>query len=347
MKVIFKFLAVVAMALSMASCKPNAEMETVVNEDGSCFRKINVLTTEHFRRYEGWDKVMHPPLETVKSGQLELTAGDSIMEASMGRNFASVGDMCRAWSKFENKKWAIQSAGTFKTTFKWFYTYYTFRERFSFPDGLVKKPAEQWLTPEEMQYWSTGGADILGDSFGDEAYTRLLVLNEKIRRWRAENVVDLFLEVFEKHWDLIDNPPVTLDEFNMMKGVVYYDIDEYKIGTMDLDTHLDKFFETDAFSKACRDTTKPFFNELAVISSRLEAMCSRSYICSLRMPGNIVDSNTGKIEDGVLYYKLSADNLLDHYDVIAISRKANVWAFVVSILVLIAAVASYFIKVRK
>ena len=65
----------------------------------------------------------------------------------------------------------------------------------------------------------------------------------------------------------------------------------------------------------------------------------------LKMPGRVSDAGRGQIEDGVIKYRFEGSFLIPgDYTITASSRVVNVWAFLLSGLVVVIAVGSFFIK---
>ena len=66
---------------------------------------------------------------------------------------------------------------------------------------------------------------------------------------------------------------------------------------------------------------------------------------TLGMPGSIIDPGRGAVENGAVVYKFDGACLITgDYAFTATSRAANVWAFLLSGLILVVAVGSFFIK---
>jgi hypothetical protein len=67
-----------------------------------------------------------------------------------------------------------------------------------------------------------------------------------------------------------------------------------------------------------------------------------------QMPGKVIDAGDGKIEGDVVHYRFSGDRLIPHpYEVAITSRSTNVWAYVVTLLVILLAVGSFVYKRKK
>ena len=67
------------------------------------------------------------------------------------------------------------------------------------------------------------------------------------------------------------------------------------------------------------------------------------------MPGKVIDAGKGVAEGNVVRYKFSGERLIPHpYDVTITSRVTNVWAFVVTALVILLAIGCLFYRrIRK
>ena len=66
------------------------------------------------------------------------------------------------------------------------------------------------------------------------------------------------------------------------------------------------------------------------------------------MPGKVIDAGNGVVEGNVIHYKFSGERLIPHpYVITATSRVTNVWAFIVTILVILLAIGSYLYKRKR
>jgi hypothetical protein len=63
------------------------------------------------------------------------------------------------------------------------------------------------------------------------------------------------------------------------------------------------------------------------------------------MPGKVRDAGMGLYDGEVIHYKLTGDRLIPgSYTITATSRVTNIWAFVVTLLVIAIAVGSFFYR---
>jgi hypothetical protein len=65
----------------------------------------------------------------------------------------------------------------------------------------------------------------------------------------------------------------------------------------------------------------------------------------LQMPGTVIDAGMGQYDGDVIHYRLGGERMIPgDYTITATSRVTNVWAFVVTILVVLLAVGSLFYR---
>ena len=63
---------------------------------------------------------------------------------------------------------------------------------------------------------------------------------------------------------------------------------------------------------------------------------------NLVMPGHVIDGGMGKVDGNVIHYRFSGERLLPHeYVISATSRVIHIWAYIVTILVIIIAIGSF------
>ncbi len=63
------------------------------------------------------------------------------------------------------------------------------------------------------------------------------------------------------------------------------------------------------------------------------------------MPGKVIDAGNGVVEGNVVRYRFSGERLIPHpFEVTITSRVTNVWAFVVTALVILLAIGCLFYR---
>ena len=106
--------------------------------------------------------------------------------------------------------------------------------------------------------------------------------------------------------------------------------------------YLDGFFHTKVFSETKCPEAESYGEKLWYQSIGLDEL-NASY--ALKMPGKITDAGRGIVENDMIRYRFGGAYLIPgDYTFTASSRCVNVWAFLLSGLILIIAVGSFFIK---
>ena len=67
------------------------------------------------------------------------------------------------------------------------------------------------------------------------------------------------------------------------------------------------------------------------------------------MPGTVIDAGNGTLQpDGAVFYPFTGERLIPQdYTITATSRKVNVWAWIVSGLIILLAIGSFMFGKRK
>ena len=109
----------------------------------------------------------------------------------------------------------------------------------------------------------------------------------------------------------------------------------------EVDKSFKQFFHSNAYM--------PFFDEDHRFCKEMQEkimspwnifMLSFSY--TLQMPGKVVDTGTGTYQDGIIYYPITGERLIPKdYIIQATSQVTNIWAYVVTILIILIAIGSW------
>lgn len=336
---IFK-ISFVLTALALASCEEwNVQMDTQVMRDGSCVRTVKTDNDGCLAEDDGW-----VVLET-KDSVRDFTK-DKIKAVTVSRKFDKVEDM-NGFPALQIYGKPLRSESTLDRKFKWFYTDYIFTETFRGWEDSFNIPVTDYMSQDEASFWFTGYPELPKGITGKEL-DYLADISCKAEHWAFDIVWDIYFNTIARYYDQIENPPVDRETFLSMRDSVmnsaYQEGLEFwsGIGENNALKYLDRFFNTDVFTET----------EIPEADSYSEALWYQSVglgglkvLYNLRMPGKVIDAGRGQVEDGVIQYRFGADYLtVGDYTFTATSRCVNVWAFLLSGLILVIAVGSFFIK---
>ena len=374
MKINSKMIPAAMLILLAASCNNKDDrMLTVINEDGSCAREYTFHSTRQLLAIpleEDYDSIVDKswerswsvgeheqrhlvPLKDAEWDSIQATAPndtlDNMLMAHVKKAYESVNDMSAQLYRPENshltKVEDIKANSTLKKNFKWFYTDYTFSEVFVY-DGpsVFPVPLTRFLSADTAAYWFTGQPDLTRNLSGAELKEMLDDIDAKVCQWSNANYFFETCNVIIAHYDSIKNPPVSKERFISMRDSLVMlpcvlnanDGFVWKNGV----NVLDSLFHSESYSsflKSCEEEPEGYAQLLSF---------STTY--DLKMPGTIVDAGMGEYDGEVIHYRLSGERLIPgSFTITATSRVTNIWAFIVTLLIIVLAIGSFLYQWKR
>ena len=341
----------------LASCgESNVRMHTTIHKDGSCEREVSYSTImSQAQRDSLWQGNTAPlayPMPDCLNRQAFMGShtdvdGDTVT-TTLSRGFRSVEDMCKETPLALNGT-QLHSTAKFEKHFRWFYTEYTFQETISCVGDTFKLSATDYADKDVVSYWFTGQPNLVHGMSGAEASEKLSEMEPKITHWLNDNLFKTCFDYIVNHYDSIANPPVSRERFielrdSLAKKILQGNDD---ITNVEPAKALSNFFHSDAYAIFFDENTpcgKGMNDELA---NRMNILWF-SVPYTLSMPGTITDAGTGIIKGNVIYYPLTGERLIPaDYVISATSRVTNIWAYILTSLIVLLALASFFIHQRS
>ena len=370
MKVNIKIIATMMLVLIMASCKNKDDrMLTVINEDGTCSREYTFHTTQQWlsaspdedydsivdKTWErtwsvlGADSVRYPvPLtEAQLDSMQELDLSKPIENMLMvhaKKEYQCVEEMSAHLYRAERHHLKevdnIKANSTLEKHFKWFYTDYTFSESFVY-DGpaMFPIPLDRFLSADTVSFWFTGQPNLTQHLSGAEQKEVLDGIEKKINQWTNANWFYEICNVIIANYDKIQNPPVSKERFSSVRDSLVMqpcvlNANENEGKAESLTNQIDNLFQSDAY-KQFLQTYEGGFGAYGILSF------GTNY--DLKMPGTVIDAGIGLYDGDVIHYRLDGERMIPgNYTITASSRVTNIWAFVVTFLIVLIAIGSFF-----
>ena len=366
MKTNSKTIVLMMLVLSMASCdNEDTHMLTVINENGSCIREYSFQTTEkelmipqeedldslidkHWERtwsVIGNDSLRHPvPITKAQIDSLQKEDPNSCLSDSLMMHVKKRFDAVQEMSDHLLMAEGFKASSTLEKSFKWFYTDYTFTETFVY-DGppIFPIPISRFLSADTASYWFTGHPDLTRNLSGQDKKEVLDKIETKVGQWLNANWFAEICKAIADNYDKVKNPPVSkvsfvsqCDELAMHPDVLNYTDDNVD----NIDTFkkvLDHHFHSDVYTTILNSDT------LGSIQ-RYDPFLSFKTNYDLVMPGKVTDAGMGEYDGHVIHYRVSGERTIPDgykYSIKATSRVTNIWAFIVTILVIALAIGSF------
>jgi hypothetical protein len=373
MKANIKIIAAMTLVLIMASCKNKDDrMLTVINADGTCSREYTFHSTQQWlgippeedydsivdKTWErswsvlGADSVRYPVpltealLDSMQAQDLSKPLGNMLM-VHVKKDYKSVEEMSAQIYRVEQSHLAkvegIKASSQLEKHFKWFYTDYTFTETFANEDStLFPIPLSQFLSADTASFWFTGQPDLTRSLSGAEMKEMLDGIEKKVSQWSNANWFAEICKVISDHYDKVKNPPVSKERFiSICDSLVMLpcvlnpkDSESVEEGVFDL---VHDVFQSDVYTEFLRSYEGGLGQYGGLLSF------GNNY--DLVMPGRVLDAGMGEYDGEVIHYRLGGERMIPgDYTITATSRVTNVWAFIVTILVVLLAIGSFFYR---
>ncbi len=365
-------------AILLASCAENSEMLTVIKPNGSCYREFTEGVKPSFLTGDSIDENKFPvDVDSLSNIRWKCNYSEWISEFPVSKNFldsivknnsnknkskendnsftailrldyASVKEMNEKFRLKQSHEWSKMAVKhTLDKKFRWFYTYYKYAETYPQLKTDLKIPIEKYLTNEEASFWFTGQPNLVQGMNGIEMREFVGKLEDAYNIWYGINVWSNEFDVMIKNYDQVKNKPVTVERLKELRDTIFITIkDKEKYEMYDV---LNTYFKTTAFSPLWQGDGSVMKNyEKSVEIQDYMTYFAKDFNYKLIMPGKVFNAINAVQNGDTLSWKLTAYRMaVSDYKIEAQSRKINVWAFVVTGLLVLVAIGSLMWKEKR
>ena len=244
----------------------------------------------------------------------------------------------------------LRSEAKLDKRFRWFYTEYTFTETFYCVGDTFKLPATNYADKAEISYWFTGQPNLIAGMSGAEASQKLGDMEPKITKWLNDNLFKTGFDFIVANYDSIANPPVSREQFIQLHDSLakYLLAHDDEILAINVEDALRDFFHSNAYAM--------FFDEDNPLGEKLnKEFMNRLNIFwfnvpyTLSMPGKVTDAGNGTLQpDGTILYPFTGECLIPQdYTITATSHVAHIWAYIVTLLIILLAIGSFLYRRKR
>lgn len=366
--------------LFASSCVQQSDMLTVIKSDGSCYKEFAENADEEFllgnmsakhnpfpaKIDSTWDigwsyknsgirtdfpltKVILDSIQKLYPNNVQVKgriSKDEIIVIAR-RYYKTVQEMD---SGFEFEKTncfnLIKAKHHLHKEFRWFFTYFTYRVTYPKMPLKLDIPIDKYMTKKEAQFWFTGKPNLLQGLNGIEMNDTLEMLDNKYKSWMNDNIWTEEFKALLVNYDKLSQKPVSKEQMKNLEDSIY-NSEFNNQNNINLEKTLNSFFKTVVFSELWNNENSPmtkFENEL---SKEFSFIFQPTFNYKLILPGNVIHADGAISQSDTLIWRLSSQRLVQSDFIIeAQSRKANVWAFILSGIILLIAAVSFIWKLR-
>jgi len=365
-------------SLFLASCADNSEMLTVIKSNGSCYREFTENVKPSFLTGDSIDENKFP-IEVDSLSNIRWKCNDSewINQFPVSKNFldsivknnpkdslskekensftailrldyASVKEMHEKFRLKQSHEWSKMKVNhALEKKFRWFYTYYNYSETYPHLKTDFKIPIDKYMTNDEASFWFTGQPNIVQGMNGIEMREFVGKLEEAYNVWYGLNVWSNEFDVLVKNYDLVKIKPVSVERLKELRDTIFFSIkekDKYEMKDV-----LNQYFKTQVFSPLwLSDSSVMRKYEKGAENQEYMTYFTKDFNYKLIMPGKIISAINAVQHSDTLSWKLTAYRMaISDYTIEAQSRKTNIWAFIVTGLLVILAIGIFLWKGNK
>ena len=364
--------ALLAAQLLAACTDGEIQMTTTINRNGSCQRMVAFAADSatlvgsydtsapmaHLLSDSAWgktwcikgDTARHPyPMTPEQYGEIRTllpkgSPSDTLLVCAE-RRFASVEEMGGTTLLMLGDKPLLPQVSLTKR-FRWFYTDYIYEETYPIQGQLFAYPLDKFIEDEVASYWFTGEPDLMQGYSPAEKKETDDMIEEQCDRWLVANYVAAVFDAVADDYDSLTDVPFDKSAYLTHRdSLVNYALHcQFTFGD-NIDTLFSGYFHSRAYEEAF--ASSKIEQQLdAKLDAFVELMGLKvNYL--LVLPGALRDAGNGVLEQGVVRYRLTGNRLMPHdYTIATTSRATNIWAFVVTALLLLAAIVGLKAKAK-
>ena len=220
---------------------------------------------------------------------------------------------------------------------------YTFTETFTYEDStLFPIPLSRFLSTDTVSFWFTGQPNLTQGLSGAEAKEQLDNIEKKINQCTNANWFYEISNVIIANYDKIQNPPVSKERFSSVRDSLVMqpcvlNADEGEGLRNHIPNQIGKVFQSDSYTQFLKTYEGGFEPHVQLFSF------DTNY--DLKMPGTVTEAGMGQYDGNVIHYRLGGERMIPgSYTITATSRVTNIWAFIVTFLIVFIAIGSFFFR---
>ena len=326
-----KFIILSIISIALTSCfSENYRIITQVNRDGSCQREI-LFKADSIPEQFPYD---------ISSGW-KIDEKDTIVKKYLSEKTEKNFIISKKFNSVKELSDGLQHDRVFPTPkeslekrFRWFYTCYAFTAVYPETTDKGRVPMDKYLSKARQKFYLQGDFSDYRGMNGYELKMELDVIETAFMKWYARSMYEECFDVILHYADNDDR-----SQLPAVKDTLYF-LHEKKMGEEprlnEVCTALDLYFVTDRFSMLYAGNATEMDNMFEDRTKIIGILMEFNIRYELMLPGKIMTANTDLQNDGVLAWNVNLLRFLtDDYTLNAESRTANVWAFAVTLLLIV------------
>lgn len=341
---ITRFISMIALgatALAFTACEHSATIETIVSSDGSIRRNIVLKDADsasaHMNVFgisedKGWTVAFNKSAE--KSNKAEIT---------FSKSFHSIDDANAEMNTADEATFHIRS--DMEKRFRWFYTYYRYSDTYASLNRIRYVRQEDYFTPEDYAFIKRLPAEGKPMSKADSFFLEKLgdrIYDDFAARGFYEESFETMMKALEatnvaQAW----RDSVMLRKESYFKELLAAERDNF-------DDYSPLFSKIKGFpgdNAEIQEAYQKLIKDFERRSNFMTTAVNMKLVHMIELPGAILETNADSVHNNRAFWAPPPLRyMLGDYTMYAESRSLNIWAVVLSAIVVIATIALYIVR---
>ena len=211
--------------------------------------------------------------------------------------------------------------------FRWFYTYYDYVAVFEGLDEMLPLPLEGYLTDQQQEVFFRGGTPPEGWN-GVEMYYLLDSVNQSFSKWYSDAVYFVMCDIFGPYCTAQQKTALDTLKGRFMDGVG--NMVMFAMKPEEFEDRLAAVLPDSGFGSIYEQNREAIDQAYEKESEVIDCF-DTAFIYSVNMPGKCMAGNAVDLVGGYPAWKIDSYRLMcGDLKLIVTSRKANLWAFLIT-----------------
>jgi hypothetical protein len=253
------------------------------------------------------------------------------------KNFKS----CKELKKiqlYNKSNWSnVKHTFSLKKQFKWFYTYYSYEEKF-YPVNPFQIPVSKYLSKNDLSIWSN--ENVTFNTNKDSLYKKKVqdTIDKKINLWLQECFVDEFLKstdsILKTNKLLKANINSSTLKDTIIKTIEFPNSDA---GFENIVHFISQYYNNKQIETLLLPKVSSIIEEIDS-TKVLSKYFYDDYTYKITLPGKLQTTNAHRTIKDTLIWEVDAYKFFfNEYELSAVSKDSNPWVYILTIFILIVA----------
>jgi len=291
--------------LTMPGCRESYTVVTSLFTDGSCDRVITVTSDSG----KVPDVAFPLPIDsTWKISWKAPTQKGEKYHFTARKHFAHIDSLRQEYARVSDSG-KIQISISVEKKFRWFYTYFTYTEKYKLFNPFTMLPLSQFMTGDEVRRYLAGERS---DS-----------LKKKREAWETRNMFEEYYQGLLEAARKLNHKSLPVSLIESKKEELFAEL--MSSGSNDVVRETAHALGMPAVRKLSKEL-KALVDGI-MRKSEVASKADGDYVSTVVMPGTILDTNAEEVKGNSVVWRLSDEHLgIADYEMRVESRSVNVWA---------------------